>query len=189
MDTHVWTHRHRKSKTQESIWRRDDAVSARVYMPPKPQKFTAGRPNPTICGHADERRSRMDDYLEKISDNGGLIQIPGAGDLMKLGKPFLQTIYLTSCEVAGTIYAERIEWLLAGLKEEDPLKLAREPKNPYDEFAIRVDTIKGEKLGYIPKAINHIPARLMDAGKLITARVQRKLDAPHRFRLALYLED
>lgn len=47
----------------------------------------------------------------------------------------------------------------------------REPENEYDELAILVKDEKGHKLGYVPRRCNRVPARLMDAGKLLYAVV------------------
>lgn len=51
------------------------------------------------------------------------------------------------------------------------LKLIREPENKYDRWAIRVCTLDGVMLGYLPSRKNQSAARLMDAGKSITAFV------------------
>lgn len=53
-----------------------------------------------------------------------------------------------------------------------PLQLFRELTNPYDEWAIVIKNEKGEKLGYVLRSRNLILARLMDAGKLIYAKVK-----------------
>ncbi len=60
------------------------------------------------------------------------------------------------------------------LAEGDHLVLRREPENPHNAHAIAVLTGGGEKLGYLPRDRNEIPARLMDAGKLLFARLESK---------------
>lgn len=52
------------------------------------------------------------------------------------------------------------------------LALVREPDNPHDAQAIRVDW-QGHKLGYVPKADNIDLARLMDNGTAVMARITK----------------
>ena len=49
----------------------------------------------------------------------------------------------------------------------------RQPANPHDELAIAVHAQSGALLGYVPRDDNAIPARLMDAGKILFARLRR----------------
>lgn len=86
-------------------------------------------------------------------------------------RPFMQEIYLTHFEVAGLRYSEHIQAYLEPLKEGDRLRLCREPKNEYDTYAILVQDQEKHKLGYMPRRMNHILARLMDAGKLLYVKV------------------
>lgn len=107
-----------------------------------------------------------------------------------LPRPFEREIYLVSMVVVGTYYMKNIDALYQSLQIDDPLRLVREPDNPYDEYAIRVETAGAEtigycatpalastedyKLGYISRMNNKIIARLMDAGKLIYGKVRLK---------------
>jgi hypothetical protein len=52
----------------------------------------------------------------------------------------------------------------------DPLELVREPDNPYDANAVRVDW-RGRKLGYVPRRDNTAVARQLDRGAALDARV------------------
>ena len=54
----------------------------------------------------------------------------------------------------------------------DTLTLVREPDNPYDARAVRVEW-NGHKLGYIPRIENEAVARQMDRGNALQARVTR----------------
>ncbi len=56
------------------------------------------------------------------------------------------------------------------LKPGDRLELVREPENPYDAGAIRVEW-RGVKLGYVPRRDNAAVARQMDRGTALEARV------------------
>jgi len=54
----------------------------------------------------------------------------------------------------------------------DPLTLVREPENPYDARAVRVEW-HGHKLGYIPRTENEAVARQMDRGNPLQARLTK----------------
>lgn len=51
-----------------------------------------------------------------------------------------------------------------------PLALVREPDNPHDRLAMRIDW-QGEKLGYVPRPDNAEIARRLDAGGRLVARI------------------
>lgn len=50
------------------------------------------------------------------------------------------------------------------------LTLAREPANPHDELAVRIDW-HGRKLGYLPRAENTAVAQMLDRGERLEARI------------------
>ena len=56
------------------------------------------------------------------------------------------------------------------LKPGDRLELVREPENPYDANAVRVEW-RGVKLGYVPRRDNAAVARQMDRGATLEARL------------------
>lgn len=60
------------------------------------------------------------------------------------------------------------------MKVGDVLTLAREPDNPYDAKAIRVEW-NGHKLGCVPRRENVDIARIMDSGTRLQARISRLL--------------
>ncbi len=71
--------------------------------------------------------------------------------------------------LAGFRYYEaRQVW--QDMKVGDRLELVREPDNPYDAGAIRVEW-RGVKLGYLPRRDNAAVARQMDRGAALEARV------------------
>ena len=95
--------------------------------------------------------------------------------LQTLGKtgvtlPFSKQVFLMGTSVAGTGYHEAATEA-ESLKAGDRLILKREPDNPYDDLAIAVLGENGAKLGYIPRNQNSVLARLMDAGKRISAEI------------------
>jgi len=58
------------------------------------------------------------------------------------------------------------------MKEGESLVLVREPDNPHDMNAVRVDW-KGRPLGYIPRTENAAVARQMDRGSKLQARITK----------------
>lgn len=56
------------------------------------------------------------------------------------------------------------------MRPGDRLELVREPGNPYDAGAIRVDW-RGRKLGYVPQRDNAAVARQLDRGTPLEARI------------------
>ena len=97
-----------------------------------------------------------------------------------------RSLVLRETYVAGTAYydARRVR-----LRPGDVLILRREPDNAYDDLAIEVFTAAGPKLGYVPRADNEPFARLMDAGRAVTAEVidvNSKRYGSIRMRLTLH---
>jgi HIRAN domain len=58
------------------------------------------------------------------------------------------------------------------IKVGDLLTLAREPANPHDSYAVRVEW-RGHKLGYVPRRENQAVAQHMDRGGNVEARVSK----------------
>ena len=85
-------------------------------------------------------------------------------------KPLQKEILLFETYIAGTMYIED-ESLIDALNLGEKLTLKREPQNAFDEKAIRIDNKDGKKLGYVPEKDNLIFSRLMDAGKMLYAKV------------------
>lgn len=72
----------------------------------------------------------------------------------------------------------------------DALQLVREPRNPHDANAVRIEW-RGEMLGYIPRRENADVARQMDLGAAVKARIVRLTEARnpwHRVRFEVYVE-
>lgn len=72
-------------------------------------------------------------------------------------------------------YAGSARW--DEMKVGDELGLVREPDNPHDRNAVRVEW-RGVKLGYLPRAENRAVAAEMDRGGRIEARIAHL--RPHR---------
>ena len=109
------------------------------------------------------------------SEGGELIGLlHGKGENLIIPKPFERDIFLFDTHVAGTGYVEGVEELEPHLNIDDKLNFFREPDNPYDVKAIVIKNADGVKIGYVPRNDNVIFSRLMDAGKLLFARIAKK---------------
>ena len=109
------------------------------------------------------------------------------GDLIK---PLSHEILLFDSYVAGTTHIKD-ESVFDDVKEGVKLILKREPENRFDENAILVLDEKKRKLGYIPEKDNIVFARLMDAGKYLTAQVKNyePKGAFRQINISIYLVD
>ena len=145
----------------------------------------------------------MEDLILK-PDETELVSLLNSGSGVSLPLPFEQDIFLYGTEIAGAQYPENIDELYEMLKIGDILALVREPDNPYDEYAVRIDVdvdgIPGYepsqlspnlKLGYVPRAFNKPFARLMDAGKLLYGVVRDKqlFAGYHKIVVKIYMRD
>ena len=109
--------------------------------------------------------------------------------LGELIKPLVTEIHLFDTFIAGTSYLEDTS-VLDEITAGDKLRLRRED-NKFDEKAILVLDEKGRKLGYIPEKDNLIFSRLMDAGKLLMAKISDIELEGHftRISIGIYLVD
>jgi len=123
------------------------------------------------------------------SDAGGLvstIQEQGLGEMLK---PLIKEIHLFDTYVAGTTHLEDSA-VLDAIQLGDKLTLQRE-NNKFDQNAILLLTEQRKKLGYVPEKDNVIFARLMDAGKLLVARIKSHdlKGSFHKISIGIYLVD
>ncbi|MGE5794915.1 MAG: HIRAN domain-containing protein [Bacteroidota bacterium] len=78
-------------------------------------------------------------------------------------------LLVQSSPLAGFRYHEAAAvWQDLGVG--DRLDLVREPANPHDANAVRVEW-RGRKLGYVPRAENAALAWAMDRGERVSARI------------------
>ena len=77
------------------------------------------------------------------------------------------------------------------IKEGDRLVFFREPKNEHDPQAIRIKTLKNEKIGYVPRQDNIVFSRLMDAGKELFGKVieKEKIKKWLKIKIKIYLHE
>jgi len=80
-------------------------------------------------------------------------------------------ILLQDSPLAGFQYhAGKTLW--PQMRVGDALTLIREPHNPHDANAVRVEW-RGHKIGYVPRRENADVARFMDGGQALAARIAR----------------
>lgn len=109
----------------------------------------------------------MANELTKTEQN--LVSVVKDHELGEVLKPLIREIHLFDSYVAGTTHLPD-PTVLDAIKVGDRLTLRRE-MNKFDDNAILMLTEDGRKLGYVPEKDNLIFARLMDAGKLLGARI------------------
>lgn len=110
-------------------------------------------------------------------------------DLSELIKPLVNEIHLFDTYIAGTTHIEDPS-AFSGVEIGDKLTLVREA-NKFDDKAIVIQTSQGAKLGYVPEKDNLIFSRLMDAGKLLIAKIAsyEVKGTYHKIGIGIYLVD
>ena len=83
---------------------------------------------------------------------------------------FQQVIFLTNCHLAGSNEIAGIKDKIDGIKGGESLVLRRTVTDAADARAVSVETTSGTLIGYVPRRYGAVMARLMDAGKLLSAK-------------------
>lgn len=117
--------------------------------------------------------------VNKVTDDG-------IGELLK---PLTQEIHLFGSFVAGTSHLAD-QSVLDEIKEGDTLFLIRED-NKFDSNAIMLLSKDKKKIGYVPEKDNNVFARLMDAGKKLSAKITsiEKKGSFTKIAVSIYLVD
>ncbi|MCR5358411.1 MAG: HIRAN domain-containing protein [Thermoguttaceae bacterium] len=126
--------------------------------------------------------------LKKADENTiAVIQQHNLGELIQ---PLIREIHLFDSHVAGTTYLED-QSVLETIKVGDTLILQREGTNEHDRHAILVLNEEKKKLGYVPERDNLVFARLMDAGKILKAKITKitQKGSWTRIDVGIYLVD
>lgn len=126
------------------------------------------------------------DIIIKDTD---LISTVAQTDLSDLIKPLVNEIHLFDTYVAGTTHIDD-ETVFDEIQSGDKLTLVRED-NKFDDKAIVIQTKDGRKLGYVPERDNVVFSRLMDAGKLLIAKINTHnvKGSFHKIGIGIYLVD
>ena len=120
---------------------------------------------------------------------GELVMAMENHDLGELLQPLIREIHLFDSFVAGTTHLKDPS-VLEEIKVGDSLSLLRED-NKFDSNAIMILTAEKKKLGYVPEKDNIIFARLMDAGKMLAAKIKEieKKGSFTKIAIGIYLVD
>ena len=96
-----------------------------------------------------------------------------------------------STRVAGTTHVKGIRDLANHLAEGDRLRLQHDAHNHYDQWAIKVFDASNNRLGFVSADVNEIPARLMDGGKSLFAKVVgvELVDSWVKIEIGVWLDD
>ena len=104
-----------------------------------------------------------------VKKTGELVEALEQQGLGEMLKPLIKEIHLFDSFVAGTTHLKDPS-VLDEISVGDKLNLMRE-ENRFDDNSILIITAGNKKLGYVPEKDNLIFARLMDAGKLLKAKI------------------
>ncbi|MBO7363808.1 MAG: HIRAN domain-containing protein [Lachnospiraceae bacterium] len=109
------------------------------------------------------------DHEITTRQTGALVQAIDRQGIGEVLKPLIREIHLFDSFVSGTAQLEDPS-VLDEIAVDDRLSLLREDSK-FDDHAIVLMTGSGRKLGYVPEKDNLVFARLMDAGKLLAAKI------------------
>ena len=121
----------------------------------------------------------------KTTDLIETIEEKSLGDIIK---PLVKEIHLFDTYISNTNHIEDPS-IFNTLEPNEKLTLQREVSK-YDDNAIIV-LAKDTKLGYIPEKDNIIFSRLLDAGKLLIAKIHsiEKTGSIYKISIGIYLVD
>lgn len=114
-----------------------------------------------------------------------------AGKFKDLPMPFEQTVFLAECHLAGTAEIDDMLVRAKDVVKGTELVLKRSSANARDCKAVAALTKDGVLVGYVPRRYAAVMARLMDAGKALSAKVTEKTLVDHWLDLvvAIYMKE
>ena len=123
------------------------------------------------------------------NQSGALIQAIDQQGIGQVLEPLIKEIHLFDSYVAGTTHLKDPS-VLDKLSEDDRLTLIRE-NNKFDDNAILVLNEDRNKIGYVPEKDNLVFARLMDAGKMLNAKIKKieRTGSFTKISIGIYLVD
>ena len=110
----------------------------------------------------------MNNQIAKISPE--LLEMMGS-KLPNSLQPFSREIFLLDIVVAGTTHCPQIDKVFPHLEKDLVLRMQRMPQNKHDKNAIAIFYQK-TRIGYVPRELNLVISRLMDAGKAFFCKVE-----------------
>jgi len=121
----------------------------------------------------------------KVIDNQ-IAEVVANKGVSELLKPLIKEIYLFETRISRTANSDDV---YSSLQENQELTLIREV-NKFNENSIIIYDKNNIKLGYIPEEDTVIFSRLMDAGKLLLARVSSVENRGYfSIRIKIFLKD
>ena len=111
-----------------------------------------------------------------------------AGKFKDLPMPFEKTVFLTECHLAGTAEIDDMLVRTQDVEQGSPIALKRTAADAQDEKAVAALTEGGVLVGYVPRRYAAVMARLMDAGKALSAKVTNKTLEGHWLDLAISID-
>ena len=129
----------------------------------------------------------MENELTKYEQQ--LVSLVQNKELGEIIKPLIKEIHLFDSFIAGTTHLDD-KTVIDAAKEGDALSLRRE-NNKYDQNAIRILNADGKKMGYVPEKDNIVFARLLDAGKILKAKISsiKKKGSFTQISIGIYMVD
>ena len=126
---------------------------------------------------------------ELTKAQSGVVALVDSREIGDVLKPLIKEIHLFDSFVAGTTHLSDPS-VLEEIKVGDQLTLLRE-NNKFDSNAILILTADKKKLGYVPEKDNIIFARLLDAGKILAAKIKgiEKKGSFTKIAIGIYLVD
>ncbi len=115
-------------------------------------------------------------FLRSLAEIIGLAALPRTAGAQAAQR----TLLLQTSPVAGFQYHDG-EWVWPMLRIGDTVQLVREPRNAFDDSAVRIEW-EGHHLGYVPRSENHAVAQLLDRDEALTARIAALTDSADPWR-------
>jgi len=105
--------------------------------------------------------------------------------------PYRKEILLDELEVDGTLHVDDILAKTEHLSVGDDVVLKRDLAKGVAPLAVSVENKAGERIGFLPEKFVAPYAHLLDAGKLLVAKVAAKELDGHwlNLRISIYLKD
>ena len=111
-----------------------------------------------------------------------------AGKFKDLPMPFEQTVFLAECHLAGTAEIDDMLVRAKDVVKGTELVLKRSSADAQDCKAVAALTKDGVLVGYVQRRYAAVMARLMDAGKALSAKVTEKTLEDHWLDLAIAID-
>jgi len=110
----------------------------------------------------------METNIAKLTPE--LLALFAGSDTTNALAPFTREVFILDITIAGTSYCPQMDEVFPQLQKDTVLKMQRDPNNQYDENAIGI-YYQDVRIGWVPRTMNTIISRLMDAGKAFFCRV------------------